>query len=136
VNLDDRDEGLDAALRALGEDARITHSKAELDEVSAAVLARMNTHKPARERDGDQPVVSMPVRRATHVESAASPPRVVWLSIIIVASVLVGAVAGMLAWIGGSTTAAAVTAAGGAFAATMALALQVMHLVGDRTDAE
>lgn len=136
MNLDER-EGLDAALRALGEDVRITHSKPELDEVCAAVLARMDTQEPVRARDGDQPVASMPVRPATRAGTAAAGPlRTVWLSIIIAASVLVGIVTGILAWIGGSTAAAAVTAASGAFAATMALTVQVIRLVGGRGDAE
>jgi hypothetical protein len=137
VNRDERDEALDAALRALGEDVRITHSKAELDEVSATVLARMDRQKPVRERAGDQPVASMPVRPATLAGTAAAGPlRAVWLSIIIAASVLVGAVAGALAWISGSTAATAVAAASGAFAATTLLVVRVMHLVGGRQDAE
>lgn len=51
----------------------------------------------------------------------------IWVALAVVAGLVVGVVAGAVAWIGGQSPATAVLIGGGAFTATVTLALLIIN---------
>lgn len=60
--------------------------------------------------------------------------RSIWLAIATLAALMVGATAGLLAWIGGLNPATAALTGGGTFASTLALILTIYRFVTGASD--
>jgi hypothetical protein len=63
-----------------------------------------------------------------------STARGLWLAITVLAAVIVGTAAGLLAWLGGMNPATAILTGGGAFAGTVVLVLTMVRFTAGATD--